>query len=97
MKSVTACLLLALGGCATRPIALANTAFGDAAATITHDGTIRLKVRSAGPDHMFRNGVITFKPGEPGYDALKAQVENPATEIRKPVFIWEVGTPVYDP
>jgi hypothetical protein len=88
----------ALGACAHRPISINDQAFGDAQATMTDDGTIRLKVRSAGPDKMFKNGVVEFKPGDAGYDALKNEVEHPTSpDTKKPVFIWEVGTPIYEP
>jgi hypothetical protein len=100
MKCATACLLVmaasAPAGCATAPIVVGAEASGDAAATLSRDGAIRLKVRTSGPSGPVQGGVVTFRPGDPGYDALKAQLEAAGPAPGKPVLTWEIGPPVYE-
>jgi hypothetical protein len=79
----------ALGGCASAG------ASGAATAALAPDGSIQLKVKDGG---LFgRRETVVLRPGDPGYDALKASVEVlGANNGRKPVLSWTVGQPVYE-
>jgi hypothetical protein len=91
LLALAACAALALSGCAGAPIA--PGAKGAAVATLAPDGSVSLKVRKAG---LFaRSEVVVFHPGDPGYDAVRGQVESVSTGARKPVLTWSVGEPTW--
>ncbi len=56
------------------------------------DGSIALKARGHG---LFGRGgqTVVFRPGEPGYEAMKAQIEVLDTGARRPVLTWTIGEP----
>jgi hypothetical protein len=85
---VAAALLaaLALSACATA------RSSGQATATMAADGTIELKGQRHG---LFGRPAetVVFHPGEPGYEAMKTQIEVLDTGARKPVLTWTIGEP----
>jgi hypothetical protein len=91
--AVLAAAAAILGACATRPIRVGEAVSGDATAAMLRDGSIHLTVRTPGA----APAVVVFRPGDPAYDALKAEVEAAWPAKRKPTLTWEVGKPVYGP
>ena len=84
-----------LSACATRPIPIAAASAGDGVAKMTPDGAIRVTVRSPDAFGMGKDGVVTFKPGDPAYELMREQIDAGAGKNHKPILIWEIGTPEY--
>lgn len=78
-------LCVPMAACATR-------GSGTAEAVMAPDGAITFKPRRQG---LFgRAGeAVTFRPGEPGYEAIRQQVEVLGTGARRPVLTWTIGEP----
>jgi hypothetical protein len=92
LLSVAALAALALSGCASQPFAAGG--HGRAVATLAADGSVSLTIRKGG---LFggRGQTVVFHPGDPGYDAVRGQVDAVATGARKPVLTWSIGQPTY--
>ena len=84
-----------LSACATRPVNVAADVKGDARMQIDSGGVIRVTVRSPDAFGMAKDGVVTFKPGDPAYDLMRMQAESGAAAKHKPILIWEIGTPEF--
>lgn len=78
---------LCLAGCATTH----NS--GAAVATMRPDGTIALQTRRHGLFGERAGESVVFRPGEPGYEAMKIQIEALDTGARRPVLTWTIGEP----
>lgn len=87
LAATLAACVLAVGGCATPRAGAAEMSLGA-------DGAITLTPRSRG---LFGTGVgeaVVFRPGEPGYAAVRAQLEAVQSGAKKPVLSWSFGEPV---
>ena len=80
-----------LAACATS----SSPASGAARAVMANDGSVELHVRN--PGLFARDEVVSIKPGEAGYDAMKDGVETVQTTKRRPVLTWTIGEPTYLP
>jgi hypothetical protein len=78
-------LSLSMAACATR-------SSGAAEAVMAPDGAITFTPKRQGLFGRVGETVV-FRPGEPGYEAIKAQVEVLGTGARRPVLTWTIGEP----
>jgi hypothetical protein len=80
----------ALAGCAT-----SSGRSGAASAAMAADGSIELRVKPAG---LFgRRDVVTIRPGEPGYEGMRAGIDAVGGPARKPRLSWTIGEPTWLP
>ena len=91
IAAIVLVLGVSLGGCATTtPVGSSGIALG----ALQPDGTIRFKARRHGLFGTKGGEAVVFRPGEPGYDEMKAKLAAMDSGIYRPVLTWTIGEPI---
>lgn len=68
---------------------------GAATASMAQDGSVELRLKRGG---LFgRRELVTIRPGEPGYEGMRAGIDAVGGPARKPRLSWTMGEPTWLP